>query len=289
MSLPTAHDLFSNAGGYESSFKKGTPIGTVVAGEVTHVEAVQFKDYESDELEFWDDAKTQPKMQMRIVVNTGVLDPMVENDTGERAIYIKWWGDQRTACMDAVKAAGAKSVEVGGKFAAKLMGTKPTTSNTGKALNDAKIFGYQYQPPVQGVNIDTLGAPPAQQAPVQQPPAQQMQQPAPPAQPAPVQQPAPQLDQWGNQAGQQWGTPAPQPPAQQQMQQAPPVTDQAAMQNMAQGLAAAPMQQQAAPPAPPAADDPVTKAQQLIPLGFDNNQIAAATGLSPEQVQAIRG
>lgn len=276
MSLPTAHDLFSNAGGYVSSFKKGTPVGTVVSGEVTNVEAVQVKDYESDELEFWDDAKTQPKMQMRIVVNTGVLDPMVEGDTGERAIYVKWWGDQRTALMDAVKAAGAKSVEVGGKFAAKLMGTKPTTSSTGKSLNDAKIFGYQYQPPVQGVNIDTLGAPPAQQAPPQQP----MQQ-------APAPQ-AGQTDQWGNPAGQQqWGAPAPQQPA----PPAPPVTDQAAMQNMSQGLGAAPIQQQAAPPAPPAppADDPVAKAQQLIQLGFTNEQIAAATGGSPEQIQALRG
>lgn len=308
MTLPSAHELFSNAGGYETAFKKGTPIGTVVSGEVTNVEALQVKNYDTEELEWWE--PDRPKMQMRIVVNTGVLDPMVENDTGERAIYIKWWGDNRTALMDAVKAAGAKSVEVGGMFAAKLMGTKPTEGKNGKPLNDSKIFGYQYKPPVQGVDFGQMGEPaaPAQQAPVQQ----QMQQPpaqpqgagewgtpaqlgglpaaptmAPTQQAAPPVQQAPQTDQWGNQAGQQWGTPAPQqtaPPA----PPAPPVTDQAAMQNMAQGLAAAPIQQQAAPPAPPA-DDPVAKAQQLIQLGFTNEQIAAATGGSPEQIQALRG
>jgi len=268
--LPSAADLFANAGGYETAFKKGTPIGTVVAGKVTNVESLQVKNYETEELEWWEEGR--PKMQMRIVVQTGVLDPLVEGDTGERAIYIKWWGDSRTGLMDAVKAAGAKSVEVGGTFAARLMGTKPTTSNTGKALNDAKIFGYQYKPPVQGVDFSQMGEPaePAQQAPVQQ-------------------QAALQGQGWNAPAADPWAT-QPAPPA----QQAPQMTqEQAAQQAFEQGMQATPIQQ--APPAQPAPQqapagqpDPAGKARQLIALAFPNDQISAATGLTQDQVQALR-
>lgn len=277
--LPSVQDLLSGAGGYETAFKAGTPVGTVVAGTITKVDTLQVRNYETGDPEFW--AEGEPKMQMRIVVNTGVLDPSIDGDTGERAIYVKWWGDQRNALLEAVRQAGAKSIDEGGKFAAKFLSTKPTESKNNRGrLADAKVFGYQYQPPVAGVDLgaDLAGSQPQQQQAQQgfqhpQNPPQQVQQ------QAPVQQ---QDNPWGN-----------QPPAQPQQQA--PVQDQqaAAQQAFQQGLQAEPVQQQAAPAPQPAAapqqDDPTARARQLLPLGFTDEQIEAATGVPAAQVKALRG
>ena len=262
VNIPSAADLFANSGSYVTAFLKNTPVGTMFSGEVTNVEALQVKNYETDELEWWEPGR--PKMQMRIVVQTGMPDPNVEGDTGERAIYIKWWGDQRTALMDALKSVGAKSVEVGGKFAAKLMGTKPTEGKNGKALNDAKIFGYQYQKPVQGVDMTQMGEPAAPAQPAQAPQQQAFN--ASQAQP----------DPWGN-TPQQTTTPAPAP-----MAQPDPWGNSQPQQASAQP-AQAPQQQA------PQGNDPVAQARQLIQLGiFPDDQIQAATGLSIEQITALR-
>ncbi|GAA2457205.1 hypothetical protein [Streptomyces macrosporus] len=106
--MPSA-DEFLMGGGVPSA--KFPTIGTTVAGRITERPTVeQQRDYTTGELKFWDDGK--PQMQLVVTVQTDQRDPSVEDDDGTRRLYIK--GQMKTAVAQAVRAAGARGLEVGG-------------------------------------------------------------------------------------------------------------------------------------------------------------------------------
>ena len=279
-------ELISNAGGITGAFNKHSPIGAAVQGVIVSADVMQVNNYDTGKPEFWDDGS--PQQQVRIVVDTQQIDPSIENDNGHRAIYIKWWGDQRKAFIDAIKAANDTDAHVGGMFRAQYTGTKPNEKNP--RLNDLKLYSFAYQAPVGGTGLD-MGAPAQQAAPQQQYQA-----------PAPVQQqyqaPAPAQQQYQQAApAQQYQQPA---PVQQQYQDpwSGGQTD-AAQQALQQQLGAQPVQQQYQAPAPvqqqaapaqqaPAGEDPEAKVRQLLALSFPDDQITAATGVPLERVAQIR-
>ena len=235
----------------ESQSSKGAKFeqpGTSISGIIEDVTANQIRDFKSRQPKFFDDG--QPQMQVLVTINTGVTDPMVEDDDGRRTVYIKGFGLQRHAWLQALHNAGlrkAAEVRPGDRFTATFTGfgeAKP-------GMNAPKLFEYviEHQSPA---NL-AMNQP-------QQPGMQQ-------AQPAyPQQQYAPQQPM---QAPNQGYAPAPvdpwNPPTQQQPQQP------------AQPVQLGQPQQQA---------DPM-KVNQLKAVGKSPQEIAALLGVPVEAVTAV--
>lgn len=155
-------------------------IGHTVIGTICEPPKVeQMKKYQSDELDFWPSG--DPKMQIVVVLQTELRDD--GEDDGRRRLYIE---PRMMACVrDAVKAAGAKGLEVGGRLAIRWI------SGTGQGEGNARQFAAEYAGPV--VDPGSLlngGSQPQQQAPAPQPPMMQ-QQVAPQTPAAPMTQQAP--------------------------------------------------------------------------------------------------
>ena len=236
----------------ESQSSKGAKFeqpGTSISGIIENVTANQIRDFKSRQPKFFDDG--QPQMQVLVTINTGVTDPMVEDDDGRRTVYIKGFGLQRHAWLQALHNAGlrkAAEVRPGDRFTATFTGfgeAKP-------GMNAPKLFEYviEHQSPADLA--------------MNQPQQPGMQQ----AQPAyPQQQYAPQQPM---QAPNQGYAPAPvdpwNPPTQQQPQQ--------------------PGMQQAQPAYPQQQADPM-KVNQLKAMGKPPQEIAALLGVPVEAVTAV--
>lgn len=235
----------------ESQSSKGAKFeqpGTSISGIIENVTANQIRDFKSRQPKFFDDG--QPQMQVLVTINTGVTDPMVEDDDGRRTVYIKGFGLQRHAWLQALHNAGlrkAAEVRPGDRFTATFTGfgeAKP-------GMNAPKLFEYviEHQSPADLA--------------MNQPQQPGMQQ----AQPAyPQQQYAPQQPM---QAPNQGYAPAPvdpwNPPTQQQPQQPP------------SRYSSGQPQQQA---------DPM-KVNQLKAVGKSPQEIAALLGVPVEAVTAV--
>ena len=235
----------------ESQSSKGAKFeqpGTSISGIIENVTANQIRDFKSRQPKFFDDG--QPQMQVLVTINTGVTDPMVEDDDGRRTVYIKGFGLQRHAWLQALHNAGlrkAAEVRPGDRFTATFTGfgeAKP-------GMNAPKLFEYviEHQSPADLA--------------MNQPQQPGMQQ----AQPAyPQQQYAPQQPTQTPNQGYQTAPVDPwNPPAQQQPQQ--PV----------QPVQLGQPQQQA---------DPM-KVNQLKAVGKSPQEIAALLGVPVEAVTAV--
>lgn len=244
-------DLLANAGGTPSAFTKDSPIGTTVQGQIVDAQVRQTRNYETGDPEYWSDGN--PKVQVAIILQTNLRDPMTPDDDGRRGVYVKWWGDSRTALAAAIKAAGDTDIRVGGLFMAKYVGEKP---NDNPRLNATKIYQYAYQMPAQTAGLDLAG--------------EQVNTGTGEVTPAPAPAPAP----------------APQPAA-------PLMgTTDAAQAALQQQLGAQVISQAPAPaPQPAAAAAPqvdTAKVRQLLGLGLSDAEVAGATGASLEVIAAIR-
>lgn len=236
----------------ESQSSKGAKFeqpGTSISGIIENVTANQIRDFKSRQPKFFDDG--QPQMQVLVTINTGVTDPMVEDDDGRRTVYIKGFGLQRHAWLQALHNAGlrkAAEVRPGDRFTATFTGfgeSKP-------GMNAPKLFEYviEHQSPADLA--------------MNQPQQPGMQQ----AQPAyPQRQYAPQQPmQAPNQGYQQPPVDPWNPPTRQQPQQpAQPV--------------------QLGQPQQPQADP--MKVNQLKALGKPPQEIAALLGVPVEAVTAV--
>lgn len=120
-------------------------VGTRVAGVVVE-DAVerQQRDFDDGSLLFWDDGN--PRMQLVVTIDTGVRDPMVEDDDGHRTLYVK--GDMLRAVREACRRAGVKAIKQGGKIAVTFVREEPLPK--GKRGNPKKIYAAEYLPPSGG-------------------------------------------------------------------------------------------------------------------------------------------
>lgn len=235
----------------ESQSSKGAKFeqpGTSISGIIENVTANQIRDFKSRQPKFFDNG--QPQMQVLVTINTGVTDPMVEDDDGRRTVYIKGFGLQRHAWLQALHNAGlrkAAEVRPGDRFTATFTGfgeAKP-------GMNAPKLFEYviEHQSPA-----DLAMNQPQQ-------PGMQQAQPAYPQQQYAPQQPT----QTPNQGYQQPPVDPWNPPTQQQPQQP------------AQPVQLGQPQQQA---------DPM-KVNQLKAVGKSPQEIAALLGVPVEAVTAV--
>jgi hypothetical protein len=147
-------DDFLFSGGVPSA--KFPAIGAVVTGIIdAKPEVQQQRDYESGDPMVWDDGK--PRQQIRVVLATGERSDEYDDDDGLRALYIK--GGLLKGVRAAVKKAGAKGLEIGGRLTVTYVSDGETViGKSGKPLNPPKNYAVDYQPAgeaaVQGVLAD---------------------------------------------------------------------------------------------------------------------------------------
>lgn len=156
-------DLFKDSsGGSVSAFSRDSQIGATVTGPIVSVAVRQWSDPATQALGFWDDGK--PKEQVIVTLQTTQRDPSMQDDDGTRSVYIKWWGVQRQALIQALHNAGADDIEVGGQFTATYTGDGPRPEN--RAINAAKLYSYTYKAPSAAAGL-IQQATSQQQAPAQ--------------------------------------------------------------------------------------------------------------------------
>ena len=124
-----------------TSFKFDT-VGKTAKGTVLSLDLQQQRDLKTKDPKFWDQEKTQPMMQLRIVLQTDDRDPEKPDDDGHRALYAK--GNMQNAIREAIKAAGRDKIEEGGTLAVKY--EKDGKSETA-GFNPPKEYIAQYKPP----------------------------------------------------------------------------------------------------------------------------------------------
>jgi hypothetical protein len=83
---------------------------------------------------YWPDGN--PKEQIVVVIRAEGIAPEDDDDDLQRAVYIKGWGVQRSAFIEAAK--GHKP-EVGDRFTATFVAEKPNP----KGGNPAKVYEYR--------------------------------------------------------------------------------------------------------------------------------------------------
>lgn len=115
-------------------------IGATAKGTIESLEIQQQRSIDDGAPLFWDDAKTQPKNQVKIVLVTDDRDS--DEDDGRRAIYVK--GQMQQAVRDAVKDAGCDKIEEGGTLAVRYAadGEPPK-----RGMNAPKQYKAQYKAP----------------------------------------------------------------------------------------------------------------------------------------------
>lgn len=142
-------------GGKAASFEN---IGDKVSGTITNVELQQQTDLEENKPLFWDNG--QPRMILVITLETDLRDD--EEDDGIRRLYAKGGKFEtetgsgkamKDAIADAVKAAGAKSIDEGGQLA---IGHTGLAKKKTRGHNAAKLFTAQYKPPTTSVAASDL-------------------------------------------------------------------------------------------------------------------------------------
>jgi hypothetical protein len=144
---------------------RNKPVGTSVTGTVCREsKMMQQKDPESDELLWWDDKQTQPKMQLVVYLQTAERDSSIEDDDGVRALYIK--GKSLTEGMrEAVKKSGRKGIEVGGTVTVTYVGEgQHTDPRKAKVYNPPKLYRVEYRPPADSASTSFLAEPAASSA-----------------------------------------------------------------------------------------------------------------------------
>lgn len=130
------------AGGVKSA--KFATVGDYVVGHIMRPPTMmQIRDINSKKPKFWDDGK--PQMQMVVILMTDERDPDDTEDDGQRALYVK--GAMQRALADAVRAAKAPGLQVGGK----LMVTYTGDGEKKPGMNPPKLYECRYRVPEQDV------------------------------------------------------------------------------------------------------------------------------------------
>lgn len=151
-------------GGKSASFEQ---VGDTITGTIVSAEVKDQTDIATGKVQTWDNG--DPKKQLVVRLQTTQRDPSDPDDDGIRAVYVK--GSKKAgsrslhdAVAGAVRAAGARSLEVGGTLTVIHDGTEPSAT---RGFSDRKLYRATYAVPSTGGFLGTdQPAAPAQQAPV---------------------------------------------------------------------------------------------------------------------------
>lgn len=177
-------DDFLFGSGSPSAFGKDDPVGKTVTGQIISTDVRQQTDIRDGSPLTWDNGDA--KMQLVVMLQTSERSTEIEDDDGQRAIYVK--GSKKAgsqslhdAVATAVRRSGAKGLEPGGTLAMTFTGTEPSQT---RGFNDRKLWSASYTPPDQSAQTgDYLGTGQQQQVDTStgeiQQPAQNTPEPAP--------------------------------------------------------------------------------------------------------------
>ncbi|WP_216395788.1 hypothetical protein [Arcanobacterium phocae] len=115
---------------------KPTTVGETVGGTITNTKIQQVTDYTTSEPQFWPDGKPKEQLIVSITTPEGV----------EGAAYIKLWGQQRTAMMEAIRQTGLDAdhaLAPGNKLWITFTGEEPNAKNP--RLNATKLYVYRVE------------------------------------------------------------------------------------------------------------------------------------------------
>lgn len=116
-------------------------IGVSVTGVIEDIVASQQTDFTTGEPKFWPNGDKM--MQVVVTLATDQRDPSITEDDGLRKIYVK--GKSLTgAVRDAVRKAGAKGLDVGGRLTVTYTGDGPQEK---RGINPPKLYAADYTPP----------------------------------------------------------------------------------------------------------------------------------------------
>jgi hypothetical protein len=155
MTLTPEQQFLLGGGGAPSAFTADDAVGTTRGGTIVDPPTLQQQtDFDSGEPLCWDDGK--PRMQLVVTVQTDLRDPSREDDDGRRRFYVK--GDLQYAVRDALKAAGAPGLEMGGSLYVTRTGRGEPKKRGAKG---AWLHSARYVPAATNFMADSTPAAPA--------------------------------------------------------------------------------------------------------------------------------
>ena len=159
----SADDFLLGGGGASAKFET---LGDTITGVIEHLEVNQQTDIKDGSPKTWDNG--DPIMQLVVTLQTSLRED--EDDDGKRKVYVK--GSKKAgsrslhdAVATAVRASGAKGLEVGGTLTVTHDGVEPSKT---RGFNDRKLYSASYAAPDKAAQTgDFLGtsAPAATPAP----------------------------------------------------------------------------------------------------------------------------
>jgi hypothetical protein len=139
--------------GSKSYFNRESRVGDSVTGPITSIDVRPATDYTTKEVLHWPSGDI--KEQIVVTIRAEGIMPDDEDDDLQRSVYIKGWGVQRSAFIEAAK---AHKPEVGDRFTATFVAEKPNP----KGGNPAKVYEYRVtaledtQPALQAEHVATF-------------------------------------------------------------------------------------------------------------------------------------
>jgi hypothetical protein len=123
--------------GSKSFFNRDSRIGDSVTGPIVEISVRPATDYTTKEVMRWPDGNVKEQIIVTVRAEGVPLDDV--DDDGNRSIYIKGWGVQRSAFIEAAK---DHKPEPGDRFTATFVAEKPNP----KGGNPAKVYEYRVTP-----------------------------------------------------------------------------------------------------------------------------------------------
>lgn len=147
-------NAFLMGGGKTPSLSwRNAPVGKTYKGTVARASRVMDqRSVDTGEILYWDDAKTRPKKMLCVYLDTGVIDPTIEDHDGVWAWYVKG-KSASDALRAAVRGSGRAGIEIGGFISVTFTG-EGVASN--RAFNPPKLFTVSYMPPADA-SVAMLG------------------------------------------------------------------------------------------------------------------------------------
>lgn len=148
------------SGGSRSWGGEDFGVGDKISGTVVRAERVQQQDFTTGEPLHWSNG--DPRMLSRVIIATDLRDS--DDDDGQRALYLKGGRFEaaegsgmsgESALAEAMKQAGTKSIEPGGKLQVAITGLGKATQ---RGYRPPKLFTIKYTAPVASISASDLFA-----------------------------------------------------------------------------------------------------------------------------------
>lgn len=133
-------------------------VGDVCTGVIVDAQMRQQTDLETGEPQTWKDGS--PKRMLVVTLQTELQAD--ENDDGMRTLYLRGGNytvangkgtASLTAVRDAIKASGAKELEIGAKLSVGYTGNGTKSNN---AFTAPKLYSAKYEPASRNVDVEEL-------------------------------------------------------------------------------------------------------------------------------------